>query len=176
MQKEFFSQQFCRFEGPVTQMTGALPEEKLGFRPTADAMSAGELLQHIADIVRDHGESMRTGDWIPKIPDLAKSAGKSKVQLLGEVKASFETARNSLSRLTQQDFESKKVNVSFGPISMDGTTEEIGVSLALIHLANHVMQLFCYLRQMGVDVDTGTLYFGFPPDQLSTRMQAQAGA
>lgn len=57
-----------------------------------------------------------------------------------------------------------------GPVSFEGSTEELGVSLVLIHTANHVMQLFWYLRQIGVDADSGTLYFGLPPGQFSTRM------
>ena len=52
---------------------------------------------------------------------------------------------------------------------MAGTPEELAVWNVLRHLANHTMQLFWYLKQSGINVDTGTLYFGLPPGKLSTR-------
>ncbi len=38
------------------------------------------------------------------------------------------------------------------------------------------MQLFWYLRQAGVDADSGPLYFGMPPGEFSMRMQPQMQA
>ena len=59
---------------------------------------------------------------------------------------------------------------------LTSTTEEIGVSLVLAQLTNHTMQLFWYLRQVGVDADSGTLYFGMPPGKFSTHLQPQMQA
>ena len=50
------------------------------------------------------------------------------------------------------------------------------MSLALAQLTNHTMQLFWYLRQVGVDADSGTLYFGMPPGKFSTHLQPQMQA
>ena len=56
-----------------------------------------------------------------------------------------------------------------GTTPLEGATEEAAVLLGCRQLCLLAMQLFCYLRTMDVEADTGTLCFGLPPGQLSTR-------
>ncbi len=177
MKKEFFADQLCHFEAPITQMLTLLPDDKLEWSPAANTMPARALVQHLTDAIRSHAASMVSGQWVPQPADVAGGKGKTKQQLLKEVKETFAGARQTLEKLNQHDFETRRVTIDAGKVSLEGTTEEIGVSLALRHMANHVMQLFWYLRQAGVDADSGTLYFGMPPGEFSTRaadMQASA--
>ena len=176
MKKEFFTNQLCRFEGPITQILSLMPEDKLDWNPTENTMTTRAVVQHLVDGVEDHARSMVSGEWVPKPADLEGGSGKTKDQLLDEVKQAFANAREAMQALSQEDFETVQVKIEAGAITLEGTTEEIGVSLALVHLANHTMQLFWYLRQAGVDADSGTLYFGMPPGQFSTRMQPQTQA
>ena len=169
MTKEFFINQYCRFEGSVTQMFSLLPDDKLDWSPAENTMTTRALVQHLIDSTQGMAASLVSGQWEPRPADLDGGRGKSKEQLLADVKSAFEQARTTLNQMTQEQFETARSKIEAGPVTLEGTAEEMGVSLCLIHTANHVMQLFWYLRQAGVDADSGTLYFGMPPGQFSTR-------
>ena len=175
--KEFFTNQYCRFEGPITQMVSLLPADKLDWSPADNTMASRALIQHLIDSSQGMASMLVSGEWIPRPADTDGGKGKTKEQFSTEVKAAFAQARTTLDGLTQEQFETARSKIEAGPVSMEGTAEELGVSLCLIHTAYHVMQLFWYLKQAGVDADSGTLYFGMPPGQFSTRateMQATA--
>jgi hypothetical protein len=64
--------------------------------------------------------------------------------------------RAFLDGISEEDFTHKAVSTPWG---MQGKMERMSISF-LEHLINHKMQLFIYLKLLGLPVDTGTLYFG----------------
>lgn len=174
MTKEFYTEQICGFEGPIQQMISLVPDGELDWRPADETMTVRQLVQHLVDSVRDTGAYVLAAHWIPKPIDLEKPAGKTKTVLSSELREAFADCRMSLESLTANDFANKEAIVADGTTPLKGTNEEVGVLLGYRHLCFHTMQLFCYLRTLGVEADTGTLYFGLPPGQLSTRGLTQA--
>ena len=171
MTKEFFINQYCRFEGPITRMLSLFPDDRLEWSPVENTMATRAVVQHMIDFVPGMAASLVSGEWSPRPADLEGGHGKNKQQLLDDVKAAFAQARTTLGQMTQEQFETSRSKIEAGEVKFEGTAEEMGVSLCLIHLTNHVMQLFWYLRQSGIDADSGVLYFGMEPGQFSTRGQ-----
>jgi len=169
MTKEFYTEQICGFEGPLQQMISLVPGNKLDWKPADNAMTVRQLAQHLVDSVRDLGANVLAARWMPKPIDLKASEGKSATVLSADLSGAFAACRKSLEQLTAEDFANKDAVVADGSTPLKGTNEEVAVLLGYRHLCFHTMQLFCYLRTMGVDADTGTLYFGLPPGQFSTR-------
>lgn len=169
MTKEFFINQYTRFEGPITQMLALFPEDKLDWSPVENALTTRAVVQHLSDAVPEMAASLVSGQWTPRPADAEGGKGKSRDQLVAGVRQAFSKARATLEGLSQEQFETSRSKIEAGAINLEGTIEELGVSLCMIHSANHVMQLFWYLRQAGVDADSGTLYFGMLPGQFSTR-------
>ena len=176
MTKEFFINQYCRFEGPITRMLSLFPDDQLEWSPVENTMTTRDVVQHMIDAVPRMATSLVSGDWEPRPADLDGGSGKTKQQLLDEVKAAFAQARTTLEEMTQEHFETSRSKIEAGEVKFEGTAEEMGVSLCLIHTANHVMQLFWYVRQSGIDADSGVLYFGMEPGQFSTRGQFTGAA
>jgi hypothetical protein len=177
MTKEFFINQYPRFEGPIIQMLALFPEDKLDWSPAENTLTTRAVVQHLSDAVPEMAASLVSGQWTPKPADAEGGEGKSRDELAAGVREAFSEARATLEGLSQEQFETSHSKIDAGVIHLEGTIEELGVSLCLLHSANHVMRLFCYLRQAGVDADSGTLYFGMPPGQFSTRpADMKAGA
>jgi len=61
-----------------------------------------------------------------------------------------------LATISEEDFTNKEVSTPWG---MHGKMERMAISFRE-HFTNHKMQLFTYLKLLGLPVDTGTLYFG----------------
>jgi hypothetical protein len=64
--------------------------------------------------------------------------------------------RETLTGISEQDFAHKVVSVPWG---MKGKMNRMAASFRE-HFTNHKMQLFTYLKLLGLPVDTNTLYFG----------------
>ncbi len=66
MTKEFFINQYCRFEGPVTQMFSLLPDDKLDWSPAENTMTTRALVQHLIDstqgMAAPRGPRWRSGE------------------------------------------------------------------------------------------------------------------
>ena len=174
MTKQFYTEQIGGFEGPLQQMIRLVPDDRLDWRPADETMTVRQLTQHLIDSMRDLGAYVLAAHWIPKPIDLEKPAGKSKDDLSSELREAFADCRMSLENVTADDFANRQAIVADGTTPLKGTNEEVGVLLGYRHLCFHTMQLFCYLRTLGVEADTGTLYFGLPPGQFSTRGLTEA--
>lgn len=174
MTKDFFVSQILGFEAPITRMAAMLPEDKLDWRPCPKTMPARVLLQHLADAVRNDAKALTSGDWKAVPPDFKAADGKNRDDLIAELKAAFASAAESFESLTDEDLRSRPITLQAGERRIEGTVEELGVSITYRHLASTTMQLFWYLKQAGIEADSGVLYFGLEPGEFSTRFQPEA--
>jgi len=75
-------------------------------------------------------------------------------EALDKLEKDKKVLRQILGGVSEEDFTNKVVSVPWG---MTAKVERIAISF-LNHLSNHKMQLFTYLKLLGLPVNTETLY------------------
>ena len=147
---------------PGPTLCRLVPKDKLDWKPRENVFTFRELLHHLTSRTGIYG--IVTGDWSPEkcwadaydpktvTPDIA-------VKRLGHAVDEIEKL---LAGVKQVDWETKVVTLPWG---MKGTMEVICHGLIIAHFLNHKMQLFLYLKLIGLPVGTDTLYRGTPPGQ-----------
>lgn len=170
MTKEFYVEQMMGFEAPITRMLSLFAEDRLDWSPCENTMPLRVLVQHVVDVVGGDAYLLTTTEFVPSPPDFQKARGKSVQDLDAAIRSAFTEAKEAYAGMSQESFEKERISFGFGEMKIEGTVEEIAISICYRHMSNNVMQLFWYLRESGVDADSGTLYFGLLPGEFSTRM------
>ena len=161
MKKDEFYKYVIESFRPAESLVKMVPEDKLDWKPASEFMSLGQLICHLCD--GGIGEALRktiSGDW-PSQEELEASM-KQEMPSCGvqEALSKMETDRKvlheTLSAVTEEDFENKLVSVPWG---WEANTEMMALQF-LSHFFHHKMQLFMYLKLLGFPVNTTTLYFG----------------
>jgi len=147
---------------PAEALIRMVPEDKLDWRPGPSYMSLGQLIDHLTESL---GEGLRcaiTDQWpfTPeqmeegmKLENIPSCSVEKALEKLAKDKAILHEVLDSLS---EEVFAQKHVST---PWAWQGKIEKLAV-LFREHFTNHKMQLFLYLKLLGLPVNTSTLYGG----------------
>jgi hypothetical protein len=144
---------------PAEKLIGMVPADKLGWRPGPTFMSVGQVICHLSDGFGGGFEMLLSGKW-PSMDEMAEGMKLENLpsctsqEALDRLEKDKKILRQVLDGVSEEDFTNKVVSVPWG---MAGKVERIAISF-LNHLSNHKMQLFTYLKLLGLPVNTETLY------------------
>ncbi len=137
-----------------------LPADRLDWRPAAGFMSLGQLIEHLSNSSAGEVRCLVTNQWpitveqMDEALKLENMPACSKEQALEKLAKDKATLREVLEGISEQDFAQKMVSTPWG---WRGKLERMLI-LVREHSTNHKMQLFTYLKLLGLPVNTETLY------------------
>jgi hypothetical protein len=146
---------------PAESMLKMVPPDKLNWKPAPNFMSLGQLICHLSDGIGTELRMAIENSW-PKpeemsgLPDLAKMPACDAQEALIRLEKDKTTLRDILAGVTEEEFANKIVSVPWG---WKSNLERMALDFRE-HFVNHKMQLFTYLKLLGLPVNTETLYFG----------------
>jgi len=144
---------------PAEAMIRMAPADKLNWRPGPKFMSLGQLICHLASGLGSDLHCLLTGEW-PKSEEMAEAMKLENLpsctieEALKSLEHDKTTLRETLDRISEEDFAQKIVSVPWG---WQAKMERMLV-LFREHFTNHKMQLFLYLKLLDLPVNTETLY------------------
>ena len=147
---------------PTLVLIRMAPADKLDWRPGPSFMSLGQVVAHISHGMGDDLRCLIENKWpfTPeqmvegmKLENLPSCGAEPALEELEKDKA---TLREVLDSISEEDFAQKAVSTPWG---WQGKLERMAV-LFREHFTNHKMQLFTYLKLLGLPVNTETLYGG----------------
>jgi hypothetical protein len=161
MTKQDFIELMKNAQAPLKGMVALLPDDKIDWAPAANFMTAGHVLKHLSEnwcIVK----MMVTQQWpfsgeqemieAMKLENLP-SCGKAEA-----IAAMEKDLADAIAYLENEVSEEQFFNtVVEAPWGFKGEIWK-AVLMAREHATNHKMQLFLYLKLLGLPVHTGTLY------------------
>ena len=154
MKKDAFCQYCIDSYRPVENMLKMVPTDKLDWKPAEGFMSFGELIAHISDGISGELKMLVTGNWpehqVIPLPTCTVAEGLAKLE---NDKAAL---RELIAGISEEDFANRETTTPWGA---NGTFEKMGFYFKE-HFTNHKMQLFTYLKLLGLPVNTMTLYAG----------------
>ena len=145
--------------GAVGKMIGMVPADKINWRPGPTFMSTGQVICHLSDGLGGGFEMMLSGKW-PSMEEmevgmkLENLPSCSPQEALDKLEKDKKILRQVLDGMSEEDFTNKVLSVPWG---WKAKTERMAMSF-LEHFTNHKMQLFTYLKLLGLPVNTETLY------------------
>lgn len=148
---------------PAKALIRVVPADKLDWRPKPNFMSFGQLVCHMAGGTGGDLRCLFKGEWPTTSPEQMAEMMKLEnlpscgvEEALSKLENDKSVLREFLDGISEKDFTDKVVSTPWG---MQGKMERMSIAF-LEHFVNHKMQLFIYLKLLGLPVDTGTLYFG----------------
>ena len=144
---------------PAETLISMVPADKLNWKPGPTFMSIGQVICHLSDGFGGGFEMLFSGKW-PSMEEMGESMklenlpSCSPQEALDKLEKDKKVLRQILDGVSEEDFTNKVVSVPWG---MTAKVERIAISF-LNHLSNHKMQLFTYLKLLGLPVNTETLY------------------
>ncbi len=167
--------EYLMFTKRIVEATRGLiektPEDKLDWRPDPSFMKMSAVLHHVSNAVGSLLRDVMNDKWEYRAPggggDADGSAGLPPADAYPDVKC-IDEARKMIDadwklfeeRFAMVDEKTFNGQVCKIPWMAPGTTLKDYMLLTAEHLSNHRMQLFMYLRLLGVKVDTSHLYYG----------------
>jgi len=161
MTKNEFCEMVLQSVGPAEKLIGMVPADKLDWKPGPTFMSIGQVLFHLSDGLGGGLESVVSGKW-PSMEEMEagmklENMPSCRVQeALGKLEKDKTILRATLDGISEDAFTNRVVSVPWG---WKAKFEIISVAF-LGHFNNHKMQLFTYLKLLGLPVNTETLYGG----------------
>jgi len=161
MNKDEFCQYVLDCYKPAESLLRMVPADKLNWKPGPTFMSLGQLICHLSGGVGSDLGVLVSGTW-PGAEEMEKAMRPENIpacgveEALGKLERDKTTLRVVLSHITEDDFANRVVSVPWGWRSK---MERMALDFRE-HFVNHKMQLFTYLKLLGVPVNTATLYFG----------------
>ena len=145
------------------------PKDKLNWKPAeGNFLTLGQVLEHLTTGL-EGARCFITGDWgveltpegelppeMEMLPPAEKFPSCDPDTALKKLDESYRSAKESLGKLSEEEFRSKMVKAPWGE---EGAMWAMLLSL-LEHQINHKYQLFFYLKMLGLPVNTITLYMG----------------
>jgi uncharacterized damage-inducible protein DinB len=120
----------------------AMPEDKFSYKPTADQMTFGELVAHMAEM-NNLLCGMPAGVPSPKVDEVKGTDSKDK--LIAALKASFDFCSEALSKMD----DSKLAEITVGPGGRQGT-RAWWILFVVGHWFDHYATASTYLRLNGI--------------------------
>jgi hypothetical protein len=146
---------------PAEALIRMVPRDKLDWRPGPNFMSLGQLIEHVSNGMGSDFRMLLDSKW-PPMEEMEKAMKLENLlscgveQALAKLEKDKATLREVLDSVSEEDFAQKTVSVPWG-----WTAKMERMALAFReHFTNHKMQLFTYLKLLGLPVNTETLYGG----------------
>jgi len=155
-----YLQYFDEMLTPSVPLFRMVPPDKIDWKPTERSFTTGQLMAHIAGALGVYGRGIARGEWgyasMREIFLRNRRTPSLKVEEAVAVLEKNHVEFNQLLRtLTEEEFDSGEID-----------TPQLGrvprwriAMLALEHHINHRAELFMYLKILGVEVNTGHLYW-----------------
>ena len=144
---------------PTETLIGMVPADKLDWRPGPTFMSVGQVLCHLSDGFGGGFDMLLSGKW-PSMEEMGEGMKLENLpscsprEALEKLEKDKKILRQVLDGVSEEDFTNKVVSVPWGV-----TAKMEGMAIYfLVHFTNHKMQLFTYLKLLGLPVNTETLY------------------
>ena len=159
MTKNEFYEVVMENYGPAEKLIGMVPADKLKWQPGPTFMSTGQVICHLSDSLGGGFEMLLSGKW-PSMEEMAEGMKLENLpscgpqEALDKLEKDKKTLRQVLDGMSEEDFTNKVVSVPWG---WNAKMEHMGINF-LGHFTNHKMQLFTYLKLLGLPVNTETLY------------------
>ena len=147
---------------PAETLIGMAPADKLEWRPAPSFMSLGQVIEHISHGLGDDVRCLITNHWpftteqMVEGMKLENMPACSVQEALKRIRKDRSGLREVIDGLSEKEFTEKVVSTPWG---WSGKLERMLV-LFREHFTNHKMQLFTYLKLLGLPVNTETLYGG----------------
>ena len=161
MNKQDLIEMMQKTQAPLKNMVEMIPDDKLDWAPGEGLMTVGKVLKHLTEnwsIVK----MMVTNEWpfsnmeemaeamkLENMPTCTKAEAWSAMEQ--DLNNAVDYIKNELS---EEDFLNKEVSAPWG---FKGQIWR-AVLMAKEHQVNHKMQLHIYMKQLGLPVNTETLY------------------
>jgi hypothetical protein len=161
MNKDEFHQYVLDAYRPAESLLRMAPADKLEWKPGPTFMSLGQLICHLSGGVGSDLRVLVAGTW-PAPQEIEEGMKLENMPTCGveealrKLEQDKTTLREVLAGVTEEDFANKIVSVPWG---WKSKMERMALDFRE-HFINHKMQLFTYLKLLGLPVNTGTLYFG----------------
>jgi hypothetical protein len=145
--------------GPAEKLIAMVPADKLNWKPGPTFMSLGQVVCHLGDGLGGGFEMLLSGKW-PSMEEMEvgmklENMPSCGVQdALAKLEKDKKILRTALDSISEADFTNRVVSVPWG---WKAKLEIISISF-LGHFNNHKMQLFTYLKLLGLPVNTEALY------------------
>jgi len=121
----------------------AMPADKYAYAPTADVMSFGQQMAHIANSMRSmEMRFLKNAQWNQREPNAASMTKEGVITLLSD---SFEEVIKTIGSLTEADLS--KPGKSFGNPPLN---KEQSMLFMFDHITNHRAKAVLYLRLNGI--------------------------
>jgi hypothetical protein len=144
---------------PAETLIGMVPADRLDWQPGPTFMSLGQVVCHLSDGLGGGLEMVLSGKW-PSMEEmevgmkLENLPSCSLQEALDKLEQDEKILRQVLDGMSEEDFTNKVVSVPWG---WSAKMERMAIAF-LEHFNNHKMQLFTYLKLLGLPVNTQTLY------------------
>jgi uncharacterized damage-inducible protein DinB len=161
MNKQEFIESYKMASFPMVVLMRMAPKDKLDWKPTEKSWTLGQLLNHTSNAPMVFSRII-DNSW-PSSEEIQKMFANHLTikQKDGETAAKdFENAVNQaiekIAKVSDIDFQTKSAST---PLGMSGSLAKV-LQGACDHQLTHKVQLFMYLKILGLPVNTGTLYMG----------------
>jgi hypothetical protein len=141
------------------------PADRLDWRPDPSFMKLSAVLHHVSNAVGEQLRDVMNDAWEYRPAETDGEAGlppadaypvvKSCREARDMIDADWKLFEELFARVDERTFNDQVCKI---PWMAPGTTLKEYMLLTAEHLSNHRMQLFMYLRLLGVKVDTACLY------------------
>jgi uncharacterized damage-inducible protein DinB len=144
---------------PAEKLIAMVPADKLNWQPGPTFMSLGQVICHLSDGLGGGLEMMLSGKW-PSMEEMEEGMklenlpSCSPQEALDKLEKDRKILRQVLDGMSEDDFTNRVVSVPWG---WKAKMERMAIAF-LEHFTNHKMQLFTYLKLLGLPVNTQTLY------------------
>ena len=146
---------------PTEPLFRLIPPEKLDWKPTENSFTIGQLIAHIVGALLVYGNGITTGEWgFQSMREIfvmnRRQTSVTIEEAIGRLHANTSEFKRLVGSLSDDEF-------SFGVVDSPQLGRVPRLRLAMLgieHHLNHKTELFMYLKLLGVDVNTGTLYRG----------------
>ena len=161
MTKNEFREVALQSMAPAGKLIGMVPADKLDWKPGPTFMNLGQVICHLSDGLGGGLASLVSGKW-PSMEEMDAGMKLENMpscgvpEALSKLEKDKTILRATLEGISEDDFTNRVVSVPWG---WKGKFEILSVGF-LGHFNNHKMQLFMYLKLLGLPVNTETLYGG----------------
>jgi uncharacterized damage-inducible protein DinB len=161
MKKDEFFQYALDAYRPAESLIKMTPAEKLNWQPGPTFMTLGQVICHLSDGIGGALNMLFSGNW-PKPEEMEESMKQAAMptctaqEALANLEKDKAILREALAEITEEDFANKVVSTPWG---WESKMEQMALNFRE-HFTTHKMQLFTYLKLLGLPVNTTTLYMG----------------
>jgi hypothetical protein len=159
MTKNDFTQLVMESFRPAEKLIGMVPADKLDWRPGPTFLSTGQVLCHLSDGVGGGLEMLVNNKW-PSMEEMESGMKLENMpacgvqEALSKMEKDKTILRKTLDGMSEEDFTNRVFSVPWG---WKAKMEIMSINF-LGHFNNHKMQLFMYLKLLGLPVNTESLY------------------